>query len=275
MQRLTTEFKGKVELIRLPDAVIEHMRKLSVQVMQEESDRSPPAEEDRRLVREVRRADRRTGARSRAPTTASSPEHPAGACPAERGRRLSLRPEGRDDGMRELARRIDALQDRFGRGVSWMMLAMVVVVFGDVLSRYLFRTTYVFVQELEWYLFGASYLLAAGYTLLFDEHVRVDIVYSKLSPRKKAWFDLVLLLVFFFPSCLLVIYTAWPFVRNSWAVWEGSPDPGGIPGAVGAQVDDHRGLRLPAAPGPLRDHQAASTGRWAGRSARRVVREVH
>jgi TRAP-type mannitol/chloroaromatic compound transport system permease small subunit len=132
--------------------------------------------------------------------------------------------------MRELARRIDRLQDRFGRGVSWMMLAMVVVVFGDVLSRYLFRTTYVFVQELEWYLFGASYLLAAGYTLLFDEHVRVDIVYSKLSPRKKAWFDLVLFLLFFFPSCLLVIYTAWPFVRNSWAVWEGSPDPGGIPG---------------------------------------------
>jgi TRAP-type mannitol/chloroaromatic compound transport system permease small subunit len=132
--------------------------------------------------------------------------------------------------MRELARRIDAWQDRFGRGVSWMMLAMVVVVFGDVLSRYLFRTTYVFVQELEWYLFGASYLLAAGYTLLFDEHVRVDIVYSKLSPRKKAWFDLVLFVVFFFPSVLLVIYTAWPFVRNSWAVWEGSPDPGGIPG---------------------------------------------
>jgi TRAP-type mannitol/chloroaromatic compound transport system permease small subunit len=132
--------------------------------------------------------------------------------------------------MRQLARRIDALQDRFGRGVSWMMLAMVVVVFGDVISRYVFRTTYVFVQELEWYLFGASYLLAAGYTLLFDEHVRVDIVYSKLSPRKKAWFDLVLFLVFFFPSCLLVLYTAWPFVRNSWAVWEGSPDPGGIPG---------------------------------------------
>jgi TRAP-type mannitol/chloroaromatic compound transport system permease small subunit len=132
--------------------------------------------------------------------------------------------------MRALARRIDAVQDRFGRGVSWMMLAMVVVVFADVLSRYLFRTTYVWVQELEWYLFGASYLLAAGYTLLYDEHVRVDIVHSKLSPRKKAWFDLVLFLLFFFPSCLLVIYTAWPFVRNSWAVWEGSPDPGGIPG---------------------------------------------
>ncbi|MGH7268665.1 MAG: TRAP transporter small permease subunit [Candidatus Rokuibacteriota bacterium] len=132
--------------------------------------------------------------------------------------------------MRALARRIDAFQDRFGRAVSWLTLGMVVVVFGDVLSRYLFRITYVAVQELEWYLFGTLYLLAAGYTLLFDEHVRVDIVYSKLSPRRKAWFDFVLFWVFFFPSCLLVIYTAWPFVRNSWAVWEGSPDPGGIQG---------------------------------------------
>jgi TRAP-type mannitol/chloroaromatic compound transport system permease small subunit len=132
--------------------------------------------------------------------------------------------------MRALARRIDAVQDRFGRGVSWLTVVMVVVVFGDVISRYALRVTYVAVQELEWYLFGTLYLLAAGYTLLFDEHVRVDIVYSKLPPRRKAWFDFVLFWIFFFPSCLLVIYTAWPFVRNSWAVWEGSPDPGGIPG---------------------------------------------
>jgi TRAP-type mannitol/chloroaromatic compound transport system permease small subunit len=131
--------------------------------------------------------------------------------------------------MRELARRIDAWQDRFGRGVSWLSLAMVVVVFGDVLSRYLFGVTSTATQELEWYLFGTLYLLAAGYTLLHDEHVRVDILYSQLSPRRKAWLDFVLLWVFFFPSCLLVIYTAWPFVRDSWASWEGSSDPGGIP----------------------------------------------
>jgi TRAP-type mannitol/chloroaromatic compound transport system permease small subunit len=131
--------------------------------------------------------------------------------------------------VRELARRIDALQDRFGRAVSWLMLLMVLVVFGDVILRYALKTTSVFTQELEWYLFGTVYLLAAGYTLLHDEHVRVDIVYSKLTPRRKAWFDFVLLFVFFFPSCLLVVYTAWPFVRNSWAVWEGSSDPGGIP----------------------------------------------
>lgn len=132
--------------------------------------------------------------------------------------------------MRGLARRIDAWQDRFGRGVSWLSLVMVAVVFGDVLSRYLFRRTSVFMQELEWYLFGTLYLLAAGYTLLHNEHVRVDIVYSKLGPRRQARVDFVLYWIFFFPSCALVLYTAWPFVRSSWAVWEGSPDPGGIPG---------------------------------------------
>jgi len=131
--------------------------------------------------------------------------------------------------MRELARRIDRFQERFGRGVSWLSLAMVLVVFGDVISRYVFRTTSGGVQELEWYLFGTLYLLAAGYTLLHDEHVRVDIMYSKLTPRRKAWLDFVLFWVFFFPSCLMVIYTAWPFVRTAWSVWEGSPDPGGLP----------------------------------------------
>jgi TRAP-type mannitol/chloroaromatic compound transport system permease small subunit len=131
--------------------------------------------------------------------------------------------------MRELAERIDRFQERFGRGVSWLSLAMVLVVFSDVVSRYVFRKTSGAMQELEWYLFGTLYLLAAGYTLLHDEHVRVDIMYSKLSPQRQAWVNFILFWVFFFPSCLLVIYTAWPFVRSAWAVWEGSPDPGGLP----------------------------------------------
>lgn len=131
--------------------------------------------------------------------------------------------------LRELARKIDAIQEPFGRAVSWLTTLMVAVVFADVIMRYTLSRTYVFTQELEWYLFGAVYLLAAGYTLLHDEHVRVDILYSRLPPKRRAWFDFILLLVFFFPSCLLVVYTSWPFVRNSWSVWESSPDPGGIP----------------------------------------------
>lgn len=130
---------------------------------------------------------------------------------------------------RRLARRIDLWQDRFGRALSWGMLLMVLVVFGDVLMRYLFRISYVATQELEWYIFAVTYLMGAGYVLLYDEHVRVDIVYSKLPPRRRAWIDFILLFVFFFPSCLLIMYTTWPFFRNSYSVLEGSPDPGGIP----------------------------------------------
>jgi TRAP-type mannitol/chloroaromatic compound transport system permease small subunit len=131
--------------------------------------------------------------------------------------------------LRELARTIDRAQDAFGRGLAWLMLVMVLVVFTDVLMRYLFRRSYVWAQELEWNLFAITYLMAAGYVMLWDEHVRVDMLYSRLTVRQKAWLDFVLLWVFFFPSVLMVIYTTWPFFRNSLAVWEGSPDPGGIP----------------------------------------------
>lgn len=132
--------------------------------------------------------------------------------------------------LRRFARKIDAFQERFGRAVSWLMLVMVFVVFFDVVTRYAFAYSTVFTQELEWHLFGIIYLLAAGYVMLYDEHIRVDIVYSRWSPRRKAWTDFVLLLVFFFPSCFLVLITTWPFVKNSFLVLEGSPDPGGIPG---------------------------------------------
>jgi TRAP-type mannitol/chloroaromatic compound transport system permease small subunit len=134
-----------------------------------------------------------------------------------------------DSPIRALARKIDAWQDAFGRALSWGMLAMVLVVFSDVVSRYALNVTSVFTQELEWYLFAITYLMGAGYVMLYDEHVRVDIVYSRLPPRRKALLDLILLFVFFFPSCLLIIYTTWPFFRNAYRVLEGSPDPGGIP----------------------------------------------
>lgn len=132
--------------------------------------------------------------------------------------------------LRELARKIDSFQDVLGRALSWLMLAMVLVVFFDVVMRYAISRTYVFTQELEWYIFAVAYLMAGGYVMLRDEHVRVDVVYSRLSSRTRAWLDFVLLFVFFFPSALLIMYSTWPFFRNALAVWEGSPDPGGIQG---------------------------------------------
>jgi len=132
--------------------------------------------------------------------------------------------------LRRFARKIDRFQERVGRAMSFVMLAMVLVTFGDVVLRYAFNQSAVWTQELEWHLFAVGYLLAAGYTMLYDEHVRVDIFYSRWTPRKKARSDFIFLFVFFFPSCLLVLITTWPFLKNSFLVNEGSPDPGGIPG---------------------------------------------
>jgi TRAP-type mannitol/chloroaromatic compound transport system permease small subunit len=106
---------------------------------------------------------------------------------------------------------------------------MVLVVFFDVVMRYAFSKSTVWLQELEWHLFGVVYMLGAAYTMLYDEHVRVDIVYSRYPPRKKAWTNFILYLLFFYPSAIMIIVTSWPFVRNSFQVLEGSPDPGGIP----------------------------------------------
>ena len=128
-----------------------------------------------------------------------------------------------------LARWIDGLNDLAGRTISWLTAFMVIVTTADVMMRYLFNTSFVLVQELEWHLFAVLFLCAAGYTHLKDGHVRVDIFYARLSPRRQALVNFVFALLFLFPTCFLLIKTSLPFIEHSWAVLEGSPDPGGLP----------------------------------------------
>jgi TRAP-type mannitol/chloroaromatic compound transport system permease small subunit len=108
-------------------------------------------------------------------------------------------------------------------------LSLVLVVFVDVVMRYLFNTSFVFTQELEWHLFGFIFLIGAGYTLLHDGHVRVDIFYQRVSPRAQAWINLLGVIFCLIPGCLMVVITSWKFTHTAWAIMEGSPDPGGIP----------------------------------------------
>ncbi len=124
---------------------------------------------------------------------------------------------------------VDTTNEWVGKGVSWITLLLVLVVFVDVVMRYLFKTSFVFTQELEWHLFGFIFLLGAGYTLLHDGHVRVDIIYQQLNMRNRAWVNLIGVIFFLIPGCVLVILTSWKFVSNSFSIMEGSPDPGGIP----------------------------------------------
>ena len=131
--------------------------------------------------------------------------------------------------LTRLIRGIDSINRLVGHLAGWVALAMVLVVVTDVVMRYLFDTTFVFVQELEWHLFGVMFLLGAGYTLLQDDHVRVDVLYQRFSPKTRAWINLIGVLLFLLPGCLMVLETSWSFFQNSLAMGEGSPDPGGIP----------------------------------------------
>jgi TRAP-type mannitol/chloroaromatic compound transport system permease small subunit len=131
--------------------------------------------------------------------------------------------------LKRLCSWIDTANEWVGRGVAWVTLGLVLVVFIDVVMRYLFKTSFVFTQELEWHLFAFIFLIGAGYTLLHDGHVRVDIIYQRLGYKGRAWINLIGVIFFLLPGCILVILTSWNFVYNSWSVMEGSPDPGGIP----------------------------------------------
>jgi len=131
--------------------------------------------------------------------------------------------------LKTFMRWIDGLNEWVGRGVAWVTLALVLVIFVDVVMRYLFNTSYVFTQELEWHLFGFIFLIGAGFTLLHDGHVRVDIIYQRLGFKGQAWINLMGVIVFLIPGCLMIIITSFKFVLTSFLILEGSPDPGGIP----------------------------------------------
>ena len=138
--------------------------------------------------------------------------------------------------LKGLCRWIDALNEWVGRGVAWVTLLMVLVVFVDVVMRYLFNTSFVFTQELEWHLFGFVFLVGAGYTLLHDGHVRVDIFYQRLTPKGRAWVNLLGVVLFLIPGCIMVIETSWQFVTHSYTILEGSPRSRGYSCQVHPQV---------------------------------------
>jgi len=134
----------------------------------------------------------------------------------------------------QFTRWIDALNGAVGRGASWLVLVMVLVGAGNAVARYLGRFIGINLSsnaylEMQWYLFSLVFLLGAAYTLQRDDHVRVDVLYGRLSRRGRAWVDAVGTVLFLIPFCLFCLWVSWPSVRNSWQVLEGSPDPGGLP----------------------------------------------
>ncbi|NIA68953.1 TRAP transporter small permease subunit [Pelagibius litoralis] len=125
--------------------------------------------------------------------------------------------------------RLDAVNHTVGMGVRWFALLMVLLQFAVVLLRYVFGISFIFLNEGVLYMHAALFMLGAGYTLLADAHVRVDIFYSRFAKRGRAVIDLAAALGFLLPSLLMLLWFTWPSVRNSWAVLEGPISVGGIP----------------------------------------------
>lgn len=127
-----------------------------------------------------------------------------------------------------LSRLIDKLNERVGRGVRWLVLATVAVSAGNAIMRYAFNMGSNAWLEIQWYLFSAVFLLCAGYTLLHNEHVRIDVVSGRLSRRGRAWIDIFGALFFLLPMAIIVVWLSWPVFAESFFRQEISADAGGL-----------------------------------------------
>ncbi len=131
--------------------------------------------------------------------------------------------------LASFARIVDRINDAVGRAVAWLTLAMVLTTFLVVIMRYGFALGWVWVQEFYVWLHGVVFMVAAGYTLLRNEHVRVDVFYRPGGPRFKAWVDLGGSLVLLLPFVLTIAFVSWPYVVISWVRLEESYEAGGMP----------------------------------------------
>ena len=131
-------------------------------------------------------------------------------------------------GLLKLSRAIDALNERVGRTVYWLVLAMVLVSAGNAIVRKVFNWSSNAYLEAQWYLFSAVFLLCAGYTLLRNEHVRIDIIAGRLSPKAQAWIDVFGTLLFLMPMAVLIMWLSWPYFVVAYTENEISGSAGGL-----------------------------------------------
>ncbi|HEY6633773.1 MAG TPA: TRAP transporter small permease subunit [Rhizobiaceae bacterium] len=131
-------------------------------------------------------------------------------------------------GLLALSRGIDRFNELVGRWVSWLILLAILVSAGNAIIRKTFNISSNAWLELQWYLFGVAWLLAAAYTLKQNEHIRIDIVYGALSRRRQHWIDLLGHIFFLMPFTLLMIYYFVPYFLRSFHSGEYSASAGGL-----------------------------------------------
>ncbi|MNK50906.1 Tripartite ATP-independent periplasmic transporter, DctQ component [compost metagenome] len=127
-----------------------------------------------------------------------------------------------------LSRFIDALNEKIGHAISWALLLAVIICTGNAVVRYLFNISSNGWLEIQWYLFGAIFLLATSYTLRRNEHVRIDVIVGRFSKRTQVWIDLLGFLLFLMPATLLILYYSTPYALISIENQEVSSNAGGL-----------------------------------------------
>ncbi len=125
--------------------------------------------------------------------------------------------------------RLDRFNAALGRAVSWLTVAMVIVTCLVVVMRYVFDAGLIWLQESIVWMHAVVFMVGAAYTLEQEEHVRVDVFYRGMAPRRRAWVDLAGVLLFLWPLCLFLAYTSFDFVAASFNIREASRESGGLP----------------------------------------------
>ena len=123
---------------------------------------------------------------------------------------------------------VDRLTESLGQWLKWHVLFSSIISAFNALMRYTIHYSSNAFLEIQWYLFGAMFLLAAGYALKHGEHVRVDVFFSKMSPRTQAWVDVVGTILFLMPMAIIIAWLSIPMVVNSIRIQEHSSDAGGL-----------------------------------------------
>jgi len=127
-----------------------------------------------------------------------------------------------------VSRLIDRMNEHIGRAVYWLVLAAVLLSAGNAIVRKIFSVSSNAYLEAQWYLFSAVFLLCAGYTLLRNEHVRIDILVGKLSAKAQAWVDIFGTVLFLLPMATLIMWLSWPYFVRAYTQNEISGSAGGL-----------------------------------------------
>ena len=128
----------------------------------------------------------------------------------------------------QLSRLIDAVTERIGKASTWLVLVIVVISSGNALMRYAFNYSSNALLEIQWYLFGLIFMSCAGYTLMRNEHVRIDLISGRFSRRGQAWIDIFGILVFLMPMAIAIMVLSWPIFIQAWHSGEMSNSAGGL-----------------------------------------------